>query len=86
MYGLGSSVDDSPSMPLGAGSGFTQASRQFTATMYLMWLADSAPDTIPVPLGTINVGSGLDRYVQSQLHRPNLQVDDFEALPERLSV
>jgi hypothetical protein len=52
VYGIGNWVDDSPSMPLGSGTaGITQASRQFEATMYLMWLADSAADTIPVPIG-----------------------------------
>ena len=45
-------------MPLGSGTGFTKADRQMTATMYLMWLADSAPDTIPVPLGTITWFTG----------------------------
>jgi hypothetical protein len=58
IYGTGTWVDDSPSMPLGSGTGFTQASRQFTATMYLMWLADSNQSTIPVPLGYIAWGTG----------------------------
>jgi hypothetical protein len=58
MYGLGDSVDDSPGMPLGSGTGYTKVSRQMTATLYLMWMGDSASDTIPVPLGAITWFTG----------------------------
>jgi hypothetical protein len=58
VYGYGDWVDDSPGMPLGAGNGFTQVTRQMTATMYLMWLGDSAKDTIPVPIGAITWWTG----------------------------
>src|SRR5579871_2425442 len=52
VYGYGDWVDDSPSMPLVEGS-YTQVFRQMVATMYLMWMGDSAKGTIPVPIGQI---------------------------------
>ena len=87
LYGTGNWVDDSPSMPLGSGTGFTQASRQFSASMYLMWLADSAADTIPVTLGYIVWDTGwtvtynpnsTDPTCKWTISRPYLTVYPFE--------
>jgi hypothetical protein len=61
VYKTGPWADDSPSNPLGSGAdGINQMSRQFEATMYLMWLADADKNTIPVPLGYIVWYTGWD--------------------------
>jgi hypothetical protein len=53
LYGTGVSVNDNPS--IGLSPIYTEVSRNFAATMYVMW-SSGLTNSIPVPLGSVSWG------------------------------